>query len=110
MIILWILPIVFFAAYLGKKSLYYLHMMQQNSYRNDRFYHWLKLKKSKLLPLEVLPLVIAVFLIFLPQFITWAMVVLAIIYAYLFFSFRRPQQKKPLVMTARAKRLFTATL
>lgn len=110
MTILVILTIVFFAAYLGKKSLYYLHMMQQNSYRNDRFCHWLKTKKSKLSPLEVLPLVVAVLLIFLPQFDVWAMLVMTCIYALLFFTYRRPQQKKALVMTARAKRLFIATL
>lgn len=105
-----ILPIIFFAAFLGKKSLYYLHMMQQNSYRNDRFRHWLKTKKSKLSPLEILPLVVAVFLIFLPQYTLWEMIVMTCIYACLFFSYRRPQQKKPLVMTARAKRLFIANL
>jgi len=110
MIILVILPIVFFAAFVGKKSLYYLHMMQQNSYRNDRFCHWLKTKKIKLLPLEVLPLVVAVLLIFLPSFATWAMLVMTCIYALLFFTYRCPQQKKALVMTARAKRLFIATL
>ena len=38
--LLWILSVVCFAVYLIKKNYYFLHMMQQNSYRNKRFINW----------------------------------------------------------------------
>ena len=100
-----------FLAYMYKKERYYLHMMQLNSYMNDRFRSWFKVQKGhQLLKRDYLTLIPVLLLLLMPrpQIVHFSLIMLvaALIYWMLFLKYKRPPQKKPLVMTARAKRLF----
>ncbi len=88
---------------------YQLHMLQQNSYRNERYSLWLRTKgqgdKRRLLAfLAVVPLFFGIVGNYVSLFI-WAL-------SYLIFIQSRDKTpaKKPLVFTARAKRLFAVAL
>jgi UDP-N-acetylmuramoyl-tripeptide--D-alanyl-D-alanine ligase len=95
--------------YAFAKLRFELHMMQLNSYRNDRYFKWLKtnlLLSTRIL--EVIALVITGILI-----LTAAAVVTTVLFillygllAYLLFI---KKQKKPVVFTKRAQRLFGLT-
>ncbi len=99
------------AAYNGRRLVQHLHMMQQNSYRNDRFWRWLKprlgnyLKKADLIPMAWL--LVAVFLPY-----DWqaeaGVIGFGLISLIQFLTWRRPQEKKALAFTPRAKRLYAA--
>ncbi|MDO4542772.1 MAG: Mur ligase family protein [Bacillota bacterium] len=89
---------------------YQLHMLQQNSYRNERYSLWLKTKgrqnKKLFLPvLAVIPLLFGVAVGDYVSLLLWV-----IIYLIFLQTRDRAPAKKPLVFTARAKRLFTVAL
>ncbi|MDR2712126.1 MAG: UDP-N-acetylmuramoyl-tripeptide--D-alanyl-D-alanine ligase [Clostridiales bacterium] len=104
------LSLLFFAAYLVRKSLYFLHMMQQNSYRPRRYLRWYFPRQSlRFSWWEWLPL-LPLFAVAAGGESVFARGFLAASYLTLCLLYRRPRQKKPLVWTARAKRLCTAAL
>lgn len=86
-----------------------LHILQLNSYINQRYLNWLQKNYIKNINLkEFLPILITVIPFFgttLLFYISWT-----ILYLFLFWSKRAVPQKKPLVMTSRAKRIFMLTL
>lgn len=85
-----------------------VHMLQLNSYRNDRFSAWNKQHAAQNLAIrEWLP-----FVALLPLLLGWeqaALGALALVYAALFFLRPYEKEKKKLVYTSRVKRLL-ATL
>ncbi|MBC8062324.1 MAG: UDP-N-acetylmuramoyl-tripeptide--D-alanyl-D-alanine ligase [Clostridiaceae bacterium] len=87
-----------------------IHMLQLNSYRNERYFLWIRRNISKAInPLDLLPL-IGVCIIYsgrqIPGFI-----VIMLIYLVLFFTKKKPKEKKKLVYTKRVNRLiFTLAL
>src|SRR4051812_16228435 len=107
--------ILFFAAlavllvYAFAKLRFELHMMQLNSYRNERYFKWLKTNLViSTRVLEVVALLITGLLILLSGVIaaTISFILLFALLAYLQFI---KKQKKPVVFTKRAIRLFGLT-
>ena len=96
--------------YLLRRLVQQLHMMQQNSYRQERYMRWLKPRmKENLLKRDalVLILLLAAALIFDGLAVP---AVAAVLFAGLNLSWHRPPEKKALVFTKRAKRLYACDL
>ncbi|WP_438445275.1 UDP-N-acetylmuramoyl-tripeptide--D-alanyl-D-alanine ligase [Gorillibacterium sp. sgz5001074] len=85
-----------------------VHMLQLNSYRNNRFYNWNKQNAAKVwAPREWIPFAFLIPLIFGAE--EAALLVLTAVYAGLWLFRSKEKEKKKLVYTNRVKRLF-ATL
>lgn len=114
---------LFYLLYAARRLAYYLQMAQQTSYRPERYWRWLFPRFGSeifwLDSLAVLALLLAtaynIGWLPLPQLRTdwqmWLFIALPPLLALLPLLFwRRPPVKKPLVWTARAKRLYAAAL
>ncbi|MDD4571642.1 MAG: UDP-N-acetylmuramoyl-tripeptide--D-alanyl-D-alanine ligase [Clostridia bacterium] len=114
MLIAWQITFLLWFIYLSRRMVQHLHMMQQNSYRNDRFWRWLKPRLSQyLLWRDVLPVILEVFAVILVVKGKESMalpILLAAFYALMLITWHRPTEKKSLVFTARAKRLYAFSL
>lgn len=97
-------------AYLYLRSKKAFHMLQQNLYDSDyRYFKWILKNRSKVFDLaDMIPLLLAIFISFVTNN-TVVMVLSLIIYAGVFLNtyerMKGESQKKPLVVTARIKRL-----
>jgi UDP-N-acetylmuramoyl-tripeptide--D-alanyl-D-alanine ligase len=94
--------------YLILKSKKSVHMLQQNSYRNERYFKWMKEHSKRVFILkELLPLLS----IFLFIYGTKLNAVLAFISFYLLLTIMKDKEteKKPLAVTPRVKRLYITT-
>ncbi|WP_158738460.1 UDP-N-acetylmuramoyl-tripeptide--D-alanyl-D-alanine ligase [Alteribacillus sp. YIM 98480] len=106
-----ILTIIFLAAWsyytarLIKKS---AHMLQLNSYRNERFWHWMTSNSSRVFPARNYLLALAL-LPFLFGSSVWALLLGAVIFGAMAYTLKEEQEKKKLVITPRVKRLFITT-
>ncbi|PIE86019.1 MAG: Mur ligase [Bacteroidia bacterium] len=92
------------------RSLHDLHMMQQNSYRNERYLRWLKtnfLKPAKYAEFALI-LIFSFALTF--NWIPLSIVFTIVLAISVSLSFFRKKYKKKLVFTKRAKRLFFTNL
>ncbi len=106
--------------YAGRRLAWFLHMAQQNSYRPERYWRWLRPRFFKEIPwVDVLAIVLTGFgywymthrAPFAGESALYAMIALPVAAAFLpFLLWRRGPAKKPLVWTARAKRLYAAAL
>ncbi|WP_227939451.1 UDP-N-acetylmuramoyl-tripeptide--D-alanyl-D-alanine ligase [Alkalihalobacillus deserti] len=85
-----------------------VHMLQQNSYRNERYVRWMKKNKVKVFPIKHY-LVIIPFLLALVQFENSALILSTIVYTALAVFMSKEIEKKKLVVTARVKRLLITT-
>ena len=95
--------------YTYAKLRFELHMMQLNSYWNSRYLHWLKTNlvvKSRIL--ELVALVVWVLALRMGGPIVGALTGM-VIYGALSYSILTKKQKKAVVFTKRAKRLFATT-
>lgn len=105
--------IVFSLPYLGYSFLrlkYHLHMLQLNSYMNDRYTTWRK-AKNKIDVKEFLPLLAVAPLFFYSTVGLYVAIFLwAMSYIISFQSRDKTPPKKELVFTLRAKRLFAVTM
>lgn len=126
---------VVFFAYSARRMLSTLHMLQQNSYRNERFYNWMKtpanyrqqlLRRDWFMIIPDVVWCIALFFFFYNGgndmdsimmayniFIVTSLslnLLGAVVVLILTLTYRRPPQKKPLVFTARAKRIYAVSL
>ena len=63
--LLLILIFLTYGLYTGKKLIYGIHMLQQNSYMNHRYFRWLKVNKKQLISWKSV-------LLLLPVFGVWA--------------------------------------
>ncbi len=82
---------------------YYIHMLQLNSYRNDRFLRWINTDRHNIYNYKS-ALVLAPLLLLYNQ---WLFVVSSIaVYMYLLFVRTARKEKKKFVYTSRVKRLF----
>lgn len=87
----------------------HLHMLQLNSYFNQRYASWLNKKKSQVFNLKELePLIALIGMFFYEPLIV--LILFALIYFRLFLVLPDTPEKKPLVFTARATRLFIVSL
>lgn len=107
MALMWLLIMAVFLSYIARKSIYDLHMLQLNSYRNDRYMHFLR--KDKLLRVRKADFALFVGGLFFCFNKGWfGLSLLLAIELVLLLSCKTAPQKKPLVMTQRAKRLYIA--
>ncbi|MGN0963096.1 MAG: UDP-N-acetylmuramoyl-tripeptide--D-alanyl-D-alanine ligase [Clostridia bacterium] len=110
MSLLWIVGTVPFMIFSVIRLAGELHMMQQNTYRNDRYLQWLKAKGKKhytdlLGLLAVVPLFIGGLVSEIVALLLWV-----VIYAVFIRGRDKTPAKKPLVFTERATRLYVAML
>jgi UDP-N-acetylmuramoyl-tripeptide--D-alanyl-D-alanine ligase len=97
------------AIYAVFKFLYELHMLQQNSYRNERFTRWLKGNYGSAdRGLEVIFLVFSLLITFL--YAPVGLVLMTLSFAFLSWRFFNKKHKKALVLTDRAKRILGVSL
>lgn len=102
---LYILAIISLAIYTFFKYQYELHMMQLNSYMNDRYSKWYKkeaLSSTRLTEFAALIIGIPLAL----EFNSIAFAICIVLFGFLSLKFSRNKPKKPLVYTKRAIRLF----
>lgn len=84
----------------------HLHILQLNSYINSRYFTWLKRRIFQVFYYKDLaPLIALIGTFFQVQLIT--LVLFILIYFRIFLARNKLPEKKPLVFTARAKRLFS---
>ncbi|PRO65497.1 Mur ligase [Alkalicoccus urumqiensis] len=104
MLVGWILPVTLKV----KRS---VHMLQQNSYRNERFSKWISENTSKVIqPVEVLyaaPFLLLVFTRSDVLLLAFSAGVFLIVFAVIYST--RPEEKKKLVYTKRVQRLLGVT-
>lgn len=100
---------VFFAYFLTNEKTK-IHMLQLNSYRNERYFLWIRRNILKAInPLDLLPL-IGVLIIYSGRE-TSGFIVIILVQLVLFFTKKKPKEKKKLVYTPRVNRLiFTLAL
>lgn len=115
---------LFYVLYAGRRLAYYLQMAQQTSYRPERYWRWLRPRfNSELFWLDSVAVLLtllagALIVGWLPWSLKvlrdwqiWLLIALPPALALLsLLLWRRPPVKKPLVWTARAKRLYAAAL
>ncbi len=108
--LVWIVAAVPYMVYAVGRLAGELHMMQQNTYRNDRYGSWLK-SKGKPRWTDLLALLAAVPL-FLGGLVPDLVAIVLWVLVYLMFLKGRDKTpaKKPLVFTERATRLYVVTL
>lgn len=105
-----ILSLVIYFAYIFLKSKKYMHMLQQNWYNDgNRYFKWICDNYLKVfITLELAFVLIA----FVP--IKYSVYIFIIFYIVLYYIFKnklsKEQTKKPLVFTARIKRLYTTMI
>ncbi|MBB3113220.1 UDP-N-acetylmuramoyl-tripeptide--D-alanyl-D-alanine ligase [Paenibacillus phyllosphaerae] len=106
--ILHIIAVVAWLLYAQKKLLRSVHMLQLNSYRNERFWKWYKGNIGKTVRIaEILPLIGLILVIAGSE--VWGSLAWMASYFILFMTAPKEIEKKKLVYTARVKRLLTAT-
>lgn len=104
MTLLMVLYIAIWAVYTSHLVKRSTHMLQQNSYRHERYWRWIRFNTSKAFPgKNFLPL-IALILLFFNEYV--AILLGIIIYGILTYFKEKEPEKKKLVITARVKRLF----
>lgn len=107
MISIWayLLIIVSFV-YIGTRIKKSLHMLQLNSYRNERYMRWVNNNKGRVFrKRDILPLIGVVLYGFNLELV--GVLTMTIIYALLFLTRGKEPEKKKLAVTARVKRLIT---
>lgn len=101
-----------YGLYTGKKLIYGIHMLQQNSYMNHRYYRWLKVNKKQLFSWSALLLLLPIIGVWAEKQFDIAYLSLgctALVYGAMGFTYHRPAEKKKLVYTPRVKRLIAMT-
>lgn len=110
MSLMWLFITMLFIAYNAKKCIYNLHMLQLNSYRNERYIHFLRADKYlRIRKSELAPFTLALLLFCFNKSWVGLSFILGMKLA-LFFLYKTAPQKKPLVMTQRAKRLYISSV
>ncbi|ADU31580.1 UDP-N-acetylmuramoyl-tripeptide--D-alanyl-D-alanine ligase [Evansella cellulosilytica] len=97
----WLLVIAF-------KVIKSVHMLQLNSYRNERYLLWISRNKDKVFQLREYLLLIPLILTFFTSYLVNT-IAAAIVLLFLFFIRTKAVEKKKLVYTPRVKRLLTTT-
>ena len=109
-IIIYIVALVLWFVYMARRLVQQLHMMQQNSYRTERYMRWLKPRlKEQLLKRDVVTTIIVLVAGVFSNFFVVSIVAL-VMFAILNLSWHRPPEKKALAFTKRAKRLYACDL
>ncbi len=87
-----------------------LHMMQQNSYRNERFNKWAAQSKGLLNPMPDVATAISLMLLWFlnNEMVIYGFAIFASLYTS--YTYLRKKHKKKLTWTARAKRIYGVSL
>lgn len=107
--ILMIISVLVLLVFTHTKLQYELHMMQLNSYMNKRYYKWLRkylLERNRIIEMFFYIIVVITFFIESDYAIFISIISL---YSFLTYKYFTKKQKKPLVYTKRAKRLYTTS-
>lgn len=95
--------------YLYKKTKNGIHMLQLESYKNERYYKWMKNNKNKVFSkrevLFFIPILSYIFKKYMLGNVSLILIILILIITY-----KNEKQKKPLVVTNRVKRLYITYL
>ncbi len=90
--------------YILYKAKHSCHMLQLESYRNERYLKWMKNNKKRVIKIKELILILISAILFFNFEIG---IIINIVYLFLLFIFRNKyNEKKPLVITPRIKRIF----
>lgn len=87
-----------------------LMMLQQNTYRNDRYSHWIKQTKESTTYDRLLGWLILFFVLWAYRHMAWCLGLMLIFAVGNIYRLLRAKYKKPLVWTARAKRIYVVAL
>lgn len=99
-----LIMLVFAAVHFGLQAIYFTHMLQLNSYRPERYRKWCTDNDKKLVRVRTMLPALLIPTMFLPEFYCYiASAVILLVTALLNIP---KKAKKPLVVTARVKRLF----
>ncbi len=98
------------AILVGYEARRVLMMLQQNSYRNNRYRHWLAESKDTTTGIRLTALIVLFITLATPSFHYSANVLIALLSCYISYKLAKARYKKPLAWTARAKRIYATTL
>ena len=107
------ISLVFFVLYFMKKNRHGLHILQLESYYNDRYLGWIKKNLDKAFNLKHIVLLILPIVVLLINFEAnkvLALVLEIIALSVLIIVTRKRKEKKPFVVTARVKRMYVTYL
>ncbi|GAA0307477.1 UDP-N-acetylmuramoyl-tripeptide--D-alanyl-D-alanine ligase [Gracilibacillus halotolerans] len=99
--VIFIILSIVWVVYLLLRTKKAIHMLQLNSYFNNRLFHWMKGSPLKVVPVKD---IIIIILALICMLFDWYIVILAIL-AIGILTHREKPEKKKLVITARVKRL-----
>ena len=107
------ISLVLFIIYFIKKNRHGLHILQLESYYNDRYFGWIKKNLSKAFNIKhivllILPLVVLLINFSEYKILSFCLEILVLI--VLIFVTKRKKEKKPFVVTARIKRMYITYL
>lgn len=104
LLVAWALPVT-------TKAKQSVHMLQLNSYRNERYAKWMGSNRDKVFHLlEITYLLPVIFAIVSGSiFITYVSAIAVFVLTFIVFWKNKPTQKKKLVFTPRIQRLFSTT-
>ena len=107
---LYLFAAIGFSLYFGTKLKFALHMLQQSGYKNKDFLRFVFKNPSRFISVRdfVPPVVFFICIFVFPVFLSGIFAVVA--YLCLFFVRKKQPAKKPLVYTARVKRLITTNI
>ncbi len=97
-----VLAAVSFLLFYILSGIFYIHMLQLNSYRIERYGKWLSVNKGKAITFRALPGLLSA--AFIGLGIKWVLLAFALL-MLIITPFKKKKAKKPLVYTARVKRL-----
>lgn len=107
------LCLVFFVIYFAKKNRHGLHILQLESYYNDRYFGWIKKNICSVLNIKHIALLILPIVILLIDYDKLKILALVLEIMALFVLIlvtRIKKEKKPFVVTARVKRMYVTYL
>ena len=104
MYILYNVILITLIIYFYKKTKNAIHMLQLESYKNERYFKWIKNNKKKVFQKKEILFLFPIILYFINNL--YGVIFLIIINLFLIFTYKKEKQKKPLVVTNRVKRLY----
>lgn len=104
--ILLILWVILYGIYFYRKTKNGLHMLQLESYKNKRYFKWIKNNIKKVIQLnEICLIILCLILVFIHQEFL-GLILLNVVYFTLLIVKKEEKAKKPFVMTNRIKRMY----
>ncbi|WLD93916.1 UDP-N-acetylmuramoyl-tripeptide--D-alanyl-D-alanine ligase [Alkalihalobacillus sp. AL-G] len=107
--LLFLVGVVFWGLYTASRLRRAIHMLQQNSYRNERFLRWMKENRGKVFQIRDFIPLLTVIVAFVDILDNVAILLFIALYLILYLVRETGKEKKKLAVTARVKRLMTTT-